>query len=229
MNDERHARRKPQLRPADIIDTAVRLTARKGLYGWTVRDIALESGASMSSIYHHVGGKDEIMRKVVEEVLSGTRMPPGDVDWRKWFTETMLSLRKQLAPYPGVAHWMMLHGPFFSDSLRGLDVAIDLLESAGFGADTGKVYGTIFNAALSSIAFSDFRRGHAVDGFPGHEGIIRGFADHAPDSPGSRVLLETMAPFARDADAAEAAGEEFYRFLLSSLLNGIARTLGPQD
>ncbi|RJP35165.1 MAG: TetR/AcrR family transcriptional regulator [Actinobacteria bacterium] len=57
----------------EISSAAMRLFARKGFKGTTIRDISRESGRSMGCIYHHFSGKEEIFATLIMrlEILPG--------------------------------------------------------------------------------------------------------------------------------------------------------------
>jgi AcrR family transcriptional regulator len=49
-----------RVRRADILDAALECFTRSGFEGTTMEDIRAESGASIGSIYHHFGGKEQL-------------------------------------------------------------------------------------------------------------------------------------------------------------------------
>ena len=51
----------------DVIATARRLFAQKGFHGTSMRDLGKELGLLGSSLYSHVGSKDELLVDVVRE------------------------------------------------------------------------------------------------------------------------------------------------------------------
>jgi oligopeptide/dipeptide ABC transporter ATP-binding protein len=53
-----------------IVDAAVELTGQRGLYGWSIRELVATIGTSPSVVYHRVGGRDALCRRVVARVLS---------------------------------------------------------------------------------------------------------------------------------------------------------------
>jgi AcrR family transcriptional regulator len=74
--------RKPMTRAAttagerrrdEILAGALRCFTRQGVRATTIEDIRGESGASVGSIYHHVGGKDEIIATLYSEAVSAYR------------------------------------------------------------------------------------------------------------------------------------------------------------
>lgn len=47
--------------PRRIREAAIRLFAERGFHGTGIRDIATEAGATLSSLYHHFGSKDDLL------------------------------------------------------------------------------------------------------------------------------------------------------------------------
>lgn len=60
-------------RREEILSGALRCFARRGVSATTIEDIRAESGASVGSIYHHVGGKDDIVASLYAEAVSAYR------------------------------------------------------------------------------------------------------------------------------------------------------------
>lgn len=52
-----------------VVDAALELTSESHLMGWSIRDLARHLGVAPSVVYHHVGGKDILSRRVAERVL----------------------------------------------------------------------------------------------------------------------------------------------------------------
>lgn len=215
------ARTRAALTPDRIIDVAVALTARHGLGGWSIRDVNGELGASMSSLYHHVGSRPELAARVVERVLLGLEVPSADLEWREWFGELLISARDLLEPYPGVAHWMLMHGPSFPHMMPLLDTAIAQLQRAGFGENTGIVYAMLFNTAIGAIAASDDRNQQDdANGPRDHQRMLDRLRALSDDSPGGHVIVDTITPFADD-DTARRTADAYYRRLLQVLFDGL--------
>ena len=99
------------LTPDRVIDEAVALTSEAHLLSWSIRDLTQRLGVAPSVVYHHVGGKDEIARRVVERVLSELPHPDPNLPWQDWFRGLLLPARELLPGYPGVSTWLLLHGP----------------------------------------------------------------------------------------------------------------------
>ncbi len=69
----RAATRAGEQRRATILEAALACFDRNGVTATTIEDIRLESGASIGSIYHHLGGKDDIVSMLYVEAVGAYR------------------------------------------------------------------------------------------------------------------------------------------------------------
>jgi AcrR family transcriptional regulator len=61
--------RRPRYDPASLLAVAVRVFNERGYDGTSMEDLARATGLSKSSIYHHVEGKEELLRLALERAL----------------------------------------------------------------------------------------------------------------------------------------------------------------
>lgn len=210
-----------------IVDAAVELTRQRGLYGWSVRDLVAAVGTSPSVVYHRVGGRDALCRRVVAHVLAQIehgfredRDPNGgECDWRDWFRATLFPMLPVLTRYPGVAKWILMHGRVISENSDSFDADMDRLHSAGFGEDTALVYALITNTALTCIMMMDERVAHGDDDRRDHARIIAEL--RSTRSRASEEMAAFIEPLAGDHDQAQAAKDDYYRTLINTLLDGL--------
>lgn len=140
--------------------------------------------------YHNVGGKD-LLRHVVERVLLTVNFPTGVMPWCEWFRAALLPARPVLASYPGVARWLLLHGPIFSNMMPVVDSGIASLPQAGFGPDTAYAYTTLFNTAMMTIAADD-RVQHEAYGARDHASLRDELMRIAGNSPGIGLITRDV-------------------------------------
>lgn len=209
-----------------IVDAAVELTRQFGLYGWSVRDLVAAIGTSPSVVYHRVGGRDALCRRVVSHVLAQIdyRLPEqepatDESDWREWFRAWLFPLRPVLTQYPGVAKWILMHGPVISENAGHFDADMDRLHSAGFGDDSALVFALISNTAMTSIMMSDERVAHADDDPRDHASIIAELRN--TQSRWSEQMAAFIEPIADDHDRSRAAKDDYYRTLIDTVLDGL--------
>jgi AcrR family transcriptional regulator len=60
-----------ETRRAEILDAALRCFTRSGYARASIEDVVRESGASVGSIYHHFGGKEQLAAALYVEGLAG--------------------------------------------------------------------------------------------------------------------------------------------------------------
>jgi AcrR family transcriptional regulator len=210
-----------------IVDAAVELTRQRGLYGWSMRDLVAAIGTSPSVVYHRVGGRDALCRRVVSHVLAQIEYEfPGDddpdtavADWREWFRAMLFPMRPVLTQYPGVAKWILMHGRVISENIDGFDAEMDRLHSAGFGSDAALVFALIFNAAMTSIMMSDERVAHEDDDPRDHARIVAEL--RSAQGRSSEEMAAFIEALACDHDQARAARDAYYRTLVDTVLDGL--------
>ncbi|RLP67760.1 XRE family transcriptional regulator [Mycetocola reblochoni] len=214
------------LTPELVVDTALELTEHSHLLGWSIRDLARRLDVTASVIYHHVGGKDLIARRVVERVLDGLGAPSADLPWDEYFRNLLFAAYPIVAAHPGVAKWLLMHGPTFPAALPILDRGIAALLRAGFGDQAGLAYATLLNTALLTITIGDDRLLHEEDGPRDHASMMAEFRDASEGSPGLQLLTRTLIdPFLRGGDAAVTQREAYYRFVVDTTITGLAAQL----
>lgn len=210
------------LTPERVIDEAVDLTRGTHLLSWSIRDLTRRLGVAPSVVYHHVGGKDEIARRVVERVLELLPRPDGDLPWQDWFRELLLPSRDILSAYPGVSKWLLMHGPTFRSILPLVDAGMGALARAGFGDTAGFAYGVLLNNALLTLSLSEERRQHEDDGPRDHAAMMAEFARLGAESPGIGELARTlMGPFAAGGAEAVRQADAYYRFVVETTIAGL--------
>lgn len=215
------------LRPESVIDAAVELTAEGGLWSWSLRDLAKTLHVTPSVVYHHVGGRDLLCRNVAERAVQEIPHPDPAMEWRAWFTAYLYAARPVLLNYPGVAKWLVLHGPAFPAAVPVVDAGVATLRRAGFGDDTAYVYSSLFNTAMMTLTISDERRRHEDDGHRDHQAMMDEFAAVANDSPGLGVLIDgIVAPFTAGQEAGNCATLHYFSVTMEALMDGFEFRLG---
>lgn len=214
------------LTPEAVVDVAVDASRGTGLEAWSLRDLAKRLDVAPSAVYHHVGGKDLLRRYVVERVLGMASFPTDVRPWREWFRAALYPARPVLATYPGTARWLLLHGPVFASMVPVVDAGIASLDEAGFGLGTARAYASLFNTAMMTIAAADDRLQHEDENVRDHALVMREFASVAGDSLGvSRLTRDMASQFMGSPESAAAARDDYYRFILERLMDGLEDTL----
>lgn len=217
------------LTPERIVAEAVALTRESHLMGWSVRDLARRLGVAASVLYHHVGGKDVIVRRVVEHVLDDIALPDPRLEWQDWFRAIVLPAREIVGAHPGVAKWLLMHGPTLPLLVPTVELGVAALQRAGFGERSALAYAALVNNALSAVAMGDDRRLVDDDGPRDHAAMLADF--QTSDSETIALIGATLVePFLGDAEQAHATDEAYFSFILETTIAGLESLLAaPAD
>lgn len=218
------------LTPERIIDVALELTRTSHLSGWSIRDLARVLDVAPSVIYHHVGGKDLIGRHVVERVLVGLDAPPTALGWQEWFHALLDSIYLVVSPFPGVAKWLLMHGPTFPSVLPIIETGVAALRHAGFADQAELAYAALLNNAMLTISIGDDRLLHEDDGPRDHATMMAEFRRAAADRPEGAPLDESfIASFAEGGEPVDSQREAYYRHIVRTTIAGVAANLSASD
>ncbi len=208
----------PPITAAKIVAAAVELTARHGLDGWTIRQIATSLDVWPGVVAHHVGDRDAVVQAVTDQVVGRIPVPEAELPWRDWFRALLTEGRTVLRGYPGVARRLVVVGPTVPSALATIDRGIRVLQRDGFGERATEIYRYLLNSAFMLVAVEDDR-----DGFPGARAamgrVLAGFAGD-DDHPGLAAAGALAA--ARDLDAAALAAQDqqFFDLTVARSLDG---------
>lgn len=103
-------RRRPEERPAQIVDAALAEFSERGLEASRMEDIAARAGVSKATIYLYFPGKEELFREVVHRSLTGLKEALGSL-------EVGVTARSSLEALVGVV-WDELRSARFYDVYR---------------------------------------------------------------------------------------------------------------
>lgn len=221
---------RPGLTAERVVEVATELAERSQLTSWSIRDLAAELGVVPSVIYHHVGGKDQIARRIVERVASQIARPDPQLPWQEWFRVVLTSARPLALRYPGLSKWLLMHGPTFPTLAPLLDDGVRALERAGFGSLVPFAYSTLFNHSLLTLTLRDDRMMHEGDGPRDHATMMREFEATTGESHGVRVLTRHMvAPMASGGRNAEELSARYYEWQLEVTIRGLEEMLSSDS
>ncbi|MET0883961.1 MAG: TetR/AcrR family transcriptional regulator C-terminal domain-containing protein [Acidimicrobiales bacterium] len=184
-------------RPARISREAIAEAANDiGLSDLTLRAVADRLGVSIASLYHHVEGKDDLLRLAAEYSAARTSIPQDEGQhWAVWLLEWALYNRDAFVAEPA------LFGQFM-DGAIGADVMADNTEAIlarlvaqGFTArEAQSAYQLVSGCALGAAIQAIREQRAAVAGRPAAKEYLRLLADREPgDLPHLRALLAEAA------------------------------------
>lgn len=210
---------------ARIVRAALALTRSHGLAGWTLRDLTATLDTSPSVVFYHVGDRAALSSAVVSRLTESFSAASPDLAWQDWVRQTARPLRGQLAAWPGVADWLLVHGPVFPHMMHILDDGIAVLRRDGFGDEAATAYATLYTALIGSIAQSQNRSSALVDGVDPHTAMRAHLREVPSLGPGAASMLELLDPYLQPGPEAERARDEAYCYLLDRLIDGLTARL----
>lgn len=218
------------LTPERIVDAAAELTRETHLMTWSIRDLASRLGIAASGIYHHVGGKDLLCRRVVERMLEQLQLPDAQLSWQEWFRVVLYAAGPMASEYPGTAKWMLMHGPALPAALPILEAGMAKLQDAGFGDRVSYAYAALLNTAMLTVSMGDDRLQHEEDGPRDHATIMAEFTQFAAESPQVQAMShDFIGPFAQGGQAAARMRWDYYRFIVDTTIAGLDVGLSAGD
>ncbi|GLY51415.1 TetR family transcriptional regulator [Lentzea sp. NBRC 102530] len=200
-----------------VVEAAVRLTVRHGIDGWTIRALAQELGVAQAVVYHHVGGRRQLVRSVARRVVELIPLPEFDLSWRQWFGVLLTDIRRVALHHPGVARHLVVLGPV-AGAQRVIDAGMRVLGEAGFDDEAAMIYNYLANTALSLIAVEDERNADPDERVE----LAREVAEMAGDpvNEGMAAMGEWLRSRAVTIDHLRASDAQFYRFCVERALDG---------
>ena len=153
----------PRQRPArapltreGIVDAAMRVLAREGADGLSMRRVAEELGTGPASLYWHVANKDELVNLLIDRVASEIEMPPPDpAHWQRQLKDWMVQARQVFRRYPGVAGLTLGRIPVGPNLVRWNEWLLALLRGAGIPDRIAAYAGDLGGLYLGATAYEE--------------------------------------------------------------------------
>ena len=180
-------------RPARISREAIAEAANDiGLSDLTLRAVADRLGVSIPSLYHHVDGKDDLLRLAAEYSAARTPIPRDEgQDWAVWLLQWAVYNRDAFVAEPALFGQFM-DGAISADVIAdNTDAILAPLMAQGFTAvEAQTAYNLISGCALGAAVQAIREKRAAADGHPIAKEYLRVLADREPgDLPHLRALL----------------------------------------
>lgn len=202
-----------------VLRAAIDLADQGGIESLSIRNLAQELGLKPMSLYHYVANKDEIVKGIVDLVVSEFDSPEEGMDWREALRGSAISAHKALLRHRWAAS-LMLSGGVSQARLDNMEAILGCLRRGGFSAEmTHHAYHALES---HTIGFTLWIVGMALD------------AETLPDLATSflRDLPREKFPFLAEhiethlVPSSEYTGTEF-EFGLDLILSSLERILDP--
>jgi AcrR family transcriptional regulator len=178
-----------------VLAAADRVARCDGIDGLTVRRLCAELGVTAPSVYVHFASKDEILERLIDDILSGVRHPDADSgDWIARLREFIVSVYDAVVHYPGLAARVAKRLPTTPSSQRNAAFVADLFRDAALSPE---------DEVRVSSAVLLYTWGHLVGG--DSEWMIGGAARHGRGESRDRYLwgLDHLLESFRGLDGAD--------------------------
>ncbi|MGS0686735.1 TetR/AcrR family transcriptional regulator [Nakamurella sp. GG22] len=116
-----------------IFQTALEMTDRVGRF--TVPELAQRLGVSVSSLYHHVRGRADIVEGIRGLMTPQLTSLNSDTPWENAITEWARAYRDSFAAHPAAIPALVAQTVSAPNTLEQYDLVAGILEKAGFAAD----------------------------------------------------------------------------------------------
>jgi TetR/AcrR family transcriptional regulator, tetracycline repressor protein len=207
-----------RLTRAAVVDQALALADKSGLYALTIRKLATELGVTPMALYWHFHGKDELLDGLVDRLWDEVDATVDrNAPWTEQIRGLFESLIKVLRAHPAAPE-LLQHSKKQGDAaLKVTELALDILRTAGFSPMDASFAARSALAAGISLVMSE----------PGIESLDD--AERAELQRKKQVALATQSP-AKFPRLVECAGpmtacdnpEEHYRFGVDLFIGGLA-------
>jgi AcrR family transcriptional regulator len=202
---------------------AMQLTIAHGLDNWTVRQLAAAVDAYPAVVYHHVGDREAVVKAVVEQVVAKVPLHDADLPWREWFSRMLTDMRGLFRHYPGSARRVQSFGLSIESSVKFIDRGVQILQGAGFGAESPLVYNVLTSTACQFITMED---DHDADQNARVESAAKfGRYQERADLPGASAMASEASENSEDAEQVRRYYGEMYDYAVSRCLDGLAARL----
>ena len=209
----------PPLTAEEIVAAGVRLTAARGLTGWTSSELASEVGCWPTAIVHRIGARHDVELAIVDAILRGVPLPSTDLPWRPWFREFLSALRPVLVGHPGVARWLGVAAPAVPVVISMIDTGVRKLVEAGLGNEAPAAHIALLNTAVHLIAAEDERDLDPKIRESVGDGLLR--LRDSQEHPDAAFMARTlMGGFGRD---------EIYAYAVERALDGIEARIAARE
>lgn len=149
-------------RPA-VVSAARDLLHEQGVDRLSMRGVATRLGVDVSSLYWHVGNKEELIDLVADDLLAGLVGPDPALPWRERVEQALVSYRNLLLAHRDAAtvlagRWVQ--GP---NTLRALEILVSILLSAGLGPAAAADTAFLLNGYVTGFVLQELRPMNAAE------------------------------------------------------------------
>jgi AcrR family transcriptional regulator len=118
-----------------VLRVAVQIADKNGIESLTMRNLAQRLGVEAMTLYHYVANKDDILKDIVDLVVSEIEVPSEGGNWRAALRRSASSAHQVLLRHPWACSLMMSPARIGPARLRYMESLLGRLREAGFSAE----------------------------------------------------------------------------------------------
>jgi AcrR family transcriptional regulator len=142
---------RPKISRADIAEAVLAI----GLDNANMKDVAEYLQVSVAGLYHHVRGREDLLRVGGEHLVSRGELPAHrGLSWREWLHKLAWFWRTQLAMHPVTVTRYISGSSMFQNSVGHVETALETLGEFGFAP---------LDAYMAIQVVGEFALGAALD------------------------------------------------------------------
>ncbi|KZM74421.1 TetR/AcrR family transcriptional regulator C-terminal domain-containing protein [Nocardia terpenica] len=217
---------RPVISEEKIVGTAIRIADAEGLDALSMRRIAAEMGSGTTSLYRHIANKDELIELMVDAVYAEAPFLGPAADWQAEMAAHAREFRALLLRHPWLGQQASRRPALGPNVIRHADHALGLVGAAtddptrvALMVDAVNTY--VLGSVATELAELEAQRstGMTEDEWRNSVGeYVQQVVESGKYPHFNRRIIEAEDP---DAD-------ERFEFGLTSLLAGLAITLGHE-
>lgn len=156
-----------------ILAVALSVADREGIEALTMRRLGNALGVEAMSLYHHVGGKNDVLDGILDLVLEETSPPAPEGAWDAAVRRSAISVHRALQRHPWASALLMSPSHARPARIRYVEQLLARLRGAGFSAEATYAAYHVLDAHMVGFAF--WQSGHSAAGDT--EAVATTFAD----------------------------------------------------
>ena len=200
---------------ASIADAALDI----GIAEATMRDVADRLGVSLPGLYHHVKGRDDLIRLAATRAVALAVRPVYDGQpWDRWLREWATFIRTVFGDEPELlTHY--LSGAIEDEQMEIISDVLEVLHRHGVAPELGlHIFAAVTNLALGDALYATREASLAGQG---RSWTARLFSFAGSDAPEKHQALRRLG-----ADGAQPCTQEAFDTQFDLLVAGIAARVG---
>ena len=200
-----------------IVDKALVLAGEHGLGSLSMRKLAAAMGVQAMSLYNHIDGRDDLVARLVERVVSEYEVPRIGPDWMEAMKRRARSMHGVLLRRPWAVAPLLSRRNSGPNMFRFVDATLGVLVTAGFSYELADY---AWNAMDNHVFGFTMQEAN----FPIERGEYADVAREYQDSidAGNYPYLSRMSPLVMNG---EYSGLHDFDFGLDIILDGLEAML----